>query len=296
MKKMILPLLIISLVFGSVPLLRADSGSAGQRDITVDNAIGGMREGSRIVPPDAYAEKAQTSKAPGAQIHPVMDARSAAAGSGADTAAKSGVFTEGASPGVSAGVSEGIAGSGGPGAETPSGINAGGLGGGASIEIEAPSGIGAGSLTGGTDPAGGSGAEVDAGLGAGGAGESTAGGSLIDIDASADLSSGSVEANVGLDTDNTDQILDADLSAGAGETGSLAGGADITAEDITADSALPPEITDSAISSEADIGTEVDTSGGAVGGEADIGIEADVEGGSEGDDLANDPADGLPGL
>ena len=109
---------------------------------------------------------------------------------------------------------------------------------------------------------------------------SAGGGSLIDVDASADLSSGSVDAGVSLDTENTDKILEADLATGAG--------------DLTLDSQLPIDTTESAISVESDIGTEVDTSGSSLGSEAEIGIEADIAGGGEGDDLANDPADGLP--
>ena len=45
---------ILLLVFGSISLSGADPGSVDKRDIVVDNAIGGMREGSRIVAPDQY--------------------------------------------------------------------------------------------------------------------------------------------------------------------------------------------------------------------------------------------------
>ena len=108
------------------------------------------------------------------------------------------------------------------------------------------------------------------------------------------MSSGSVDAGVSLDTENTDKILEADLAASAGEAGGITSSTDITASDLTAGSQLPVDITDSAISAESDIGTEVDTSGSSLGSEADIGVEADIEGGGEGDDVANDPADGLP--
>ena len=215
-RKLSLFVTILLFVFGSIPLSRADSVSAHKRDIVVDNAIGGMREGSRIVSPDTYGKKTQIPKVPGTQISPVMDTRVVAGAPAADTA-KAGIFPGGSSSGVAAGVTEG------------------------------------GHLGGGT--------------------ADSTGGSLIDVDANADLSSGSVDAGLSLDTENTDKILEAD---------------------ITLDSALPAEITESAISPETDIGTEVDTSGGTIGGEADIGVEADVEGGSEGDDVANDPADGLP--
>ena len=39
---------------------------------------------------------------------------------------------------------------------------------------------------------------------------------------------------------------------------------------------------------------EVDTTGDSVGAETDVGIEADASGTSAGDDVASDPADGLP--
>ena len=43
-----------------------------------------------------------------------------------------------------------------------------------------------------------------------------------------------------------------------------------------------------------DIGAEIDASGDLSGSEAEIGIEADVDGSVSGDDIASDPADGLP--
>ncbi len=241
---------ILLLVFGFISLSRADSGSADKsedyglpsdkqshkRDIVVDNAIGGMREGSRIIAPDKYGKKTEIPKVPGTQLSPIMDTRVVAGvpagGTSVAGRAEAGNFPGGSSSGTLNIVNEGTAGAG----------------------IETPSGTGTGGLEGGGTTA------------------NSGGGSLIDVDASADLSSGSVDAGVSLDTDNTDKILDADLTVGSG---------------------LLLETTESAISSETDIGTEVDTSGGTIGGEADIGVEADVEGGTE-SDAANDPADGLP--
>ena len=236
---------ILLLVFGSVSLSGADSGGADKRDAVVDNAIGGMREGSRIIAPDSYGKKTEIPKVPGAQLSPIADtgaiagaAAGGAAAAGAAGAAGAGNFPGGASSGALSGANEGAAGAGGTTADS-------------------------------------------------------GGGSLIGIDANADLSSGSVDTGVSLDTNNTDQILDADLTAGAGGAGSVTGSSDITAGDLTADSGLPPETTESAISPETIVGTEVDTSGGTVGGEADVGVEADVVGGTE-SDAASDPADGLP--
>ncbi len=268
---------ILLLVFGSISLSSADSVSADKpedyglpsdrqshkRDTVVDNAIGGIAEGSRIIAPDSYGKKTEVPKISGTQLSPITDTRvvAGAPAGGASVAgtAAAGNFPGGPSSGTLTGVNEGAASAGsgpGSGIETPSATDTGGLGGGGTT----------------------------AGSG---------GGSLINVDANADLSSGSVDAGVNLDTNNTDKILDADLTAGAGEAGGAAGSADIAAGDLTADSGLPPETTESAISSQTDIGTEVDTSGGTVGGEADIGIEADVEGGTE-SDAVSDPADGLP--
>ncbi len=266
-------LTILLLVFGSISLSGADSGRADKtlpynvqeglspldkRDIVVDKAIGGMREGSRIISPEQYGKKTEIPKIPGAQLNPITDthvvAGASTEGASAAGAVPGGIFPGGSSSGALTGVNEGVANAGGLGIEPPSGTGAGGLEGGGTSTPSEP-GAGAGSGLGG-------GMTADSG-----------GGSLIDLDASADLSSGNVDAGISLDTDNTDKILDADLSASSG---------------------LPPETTESAISSQTDIGTEVDTSGGTVGGEADIGVEADVEGGGEGDDVANDPADGLP--
>ena len=285
---------ILLLVFGSISLSGADPGNADKsedyglpsdrqshkRDIVVDNAIGGVREGSRIIAPDQYGKKTEIPKVPGTQLSPIMDTRvvagAPAIGASVAGAAAAGNFPGGSSSGTLAGVNEGAASTGGSGIETPSGTGTEGLGGGG-ITTPGESGVGA-------EPGPGGSATAESG-----------GGSLIDVDASADLSSGSVDAGVSLDTNNTDKILDADLTAGAGEAGGATGSTDIAAGDLTAVSGLPPEITESAISSETDIGTEVDTSGGTVGSEADIGVEADVEGGTE-SDAVSDPADGLPGI
>jgi len=288
--------IILLLVFGSVSLSGADFGSVDKsedyglpsdrqsykRDIVVDNAIGGMREGSRIIAPDKYGKKTQIPKVPGTQLSPITDTRVVAGaptgGASVAGAAAGGNFPGGSSSGAAAGVNEGTLGGVNSGIEIPPGTGTEGLGGG-SATIPGESGVG-------VEPDLGGSTTVEPG-----------GGSLIGVDASADLSSGSVDAGVSLDTDNTDKILDADLTAGAGEAGSVTGSADIPAGDLTAGSGLPPETTESAISSETDIGTEVDTSGGTIGSEASIGVEADVEGGTE-SDAVNDPADGLlaPGL
>ncbi len=164
-------------VFGPISLSRADSGSADKRDIIVDNAIGGMREGSRIISPDTYGKKTQIPKVPGTRVSPITDTRVVASAPAADTA-KAGIFPGGSSSGFVAGVNEVTSSTGGSGIESPSGTDTGGIGGGGTT--------------------------------------ADSGGSLIDVDASADLSSGSVDADVSLDTSNTDKILEADLTADSG--------------------------------------------------------------------------------
>ena len=269
---------ILLLIFSSIPLSVADSGSTDKRDIVVDNAIGGMREGSRIIAPDNYAKKTEIPKVPGTRLSPIADTRvvagAPAGGTSVAGAAGAGNFPGGSSSGTLTGTNEGAASAGGSGIEAPSGTGAGGLEGG-DTTTPGESGTGTGPGPGGSVTA------------------ESGGGSLIDVNAGADLSSGSVDAGVSLDTNNTDKILYADLTAGAGEAGGATSSTDIAAGDLTTDSGLPPETTESAISSETDIGTEVDTSGGTVGSEADIGVEADVEGGTE-SDAVSDPADGLP--
>ncbi len=223
----LLSVTILLLVFGSISISRADSGNADKRDIVVDNAIGGMAEGSRIIAPDSYGKKTEIPKVPGSQLSSTTGTR-VVAGAPAGGASVAGTAAAGNFPG-------GSSSGGGSGIETPPVTDTGGLAGG--------------------------GTTADSG-----------GGSLINVDANADLSKGSVDAGVSLDTNNTDKILDAD---------------------VTTDSQLPVETTESSINSQTDIGTEVDTSGGTIGSEASIGVEADVEGGTE-SDAVNDPADGLP--
>ena len=272
---------ILLSVAGFISLSEADTASADMRDIDVDNAIAGMREGSRITAPDKYGRKTEIPKLPGSRLSPADTGVMSASGS--DAAAQAGApgaGQGGASLGES---SSGVIGGAGAGGLD---IGGGGLGASSAPGQEQPIiGIeGLGETGGGTvEPGPETGITPDAG------------GSLIDLDANVGLDSGGVQTDVsiGLDTEQRDQILDADVGAGVSDITEASGSADITAGEITGDSELPFETTESAISSETDIGTEVDTSGGTVGGEADIGVEADVEGGGEGDDIADDPADGL---
>ncbi len=236
MKKIFLLFVIMPFVFNPFILFAAEPGRLDQRDIVVDNAIGGMREGSRMVAPDRYGQKAEITQMPGTQLAPgdinVTNA------------------------GVSVGVSENTPGI----SESTSGgsqVDISFSNDGSSVEVGGPGEIGPGS-----------GPDIETDI------TTETGGSLIDIDAGVGLGDDGLQTdvNVGIDIEEREQILDADISA---------------------DSEFSSEITDSAISSGSDIGTEVDTSGSSVGSEADMGVEADIEGGGAGDDVADDPADGL---
>lgn len=237
-KTIFLLTVILLLVFGSLSVLNADSKGVDKRDIIVDNAIGGMSEGSRITAPDRYDRKTAIPKIGAGQLSPLDTGA-------ADTAATPGAGERVAqSIGEAGGIDTGIGSVSGTGVieEQPIG------------NIEGPGETGAGGID--TEPTG---TTPDTG------------GSLIDLDVGVGIDDSGVQTDVslGLDTEQQDQILDADLGAGVSE---------------------------SVIDSETDIGTEVDTSGSSVGSEADIGVEADIEGGGEGDDIADDPADGLPSI
>mgnify|MGYP001557942942 FL=1 len=71
----LLSVTILLLVFGSISLSEADPGTVDKRDIVVDNAIGGMREGSRIIAPDQYGKQTEIPKVSGNQLSPIVDTR-----------------------------------------------------------------------------------------------------------------------------------------------------------------------------------------------------------------------------
>ena len=120
---------------------------------------------------------------------------------------------------------------------------------------------------------------------------------IIDTQAEIDLESGTVEADVTLDTSGEleeKQIIDADLAAGETAAEAEVGSAtDVTQSDIVESADVTTQPVESVIPIPADLTAEVDTTGETSGGEADVGIEADVEGMSEGEDVTCDPADGL---
>ena len=166
-----------------------------------------------------------------------------------------------------------------------------------SHETESASG-GAGAISGTTDSgAGGTGGGTsEPSTGGGGTTEPSSGGAtLIDVDADANLDSGTVDAGVGVDTsagveDST--ILDADLSATDGSSTTDVDTV-VTGDDLATGGDLLSGTVENTIGAESTLDAEVDASGSDIGGEAEAGIEADVEGTGAGDDVASDPADGL---
>ena len=120
---------------------------------------------------------------------------------------------------------------------------------------------------------------------------------IVDTQVSIDLESGTVEADATVDTSGEleeRQILDADFAAGETTTEAEAGSAtDITQSDIVESADVTTQPVQSVIPVPADLAAEVDTTGETTGGEADVGVEADVSGTSEAEDVICDPVDGL---
>lgn len=275
------------LLFLSASLVLADS----ERDIAVDMAIGGMREGSRILPPGAYERGVR-----GNHLSSGMDARSIApASQGADKAtvgsAVGGVFPGGSSQSI--------------GSSPSAGAN----------PISSPSESGNNPINGpvdtGTNPVNSpldtSADHINAPLdtNAGGASgtesssagtETVSGGSsnpVIDVDLQADLDSGTVDAGLGIDTSG-DQLLEADVSGTTFSTtgtveADIGSVSDVTTEDAT----VVTEPLETVLSPESPLIGEVDASAETVASEPEVGVEADVEGVSAGEDVVADPADGI---
>ena len=125
---------------------------------------------------------------------------------------------------------------------------------------------------------------------------STSDNPIVDADVSADLESGTVEADATVDTSGEleeKQIIDADIGAGETTTETEVGSAtDVTGSDIVEDADITTEPVQT-IPPPSNITAEVDTTGATTGGEADVGVEADVSGVSEAEDVVCDPTDGL---
>ena len=119
---------------------------------------------------------------------------------------------------------------------------------------------------------------------------------IVDTEVSADLESGTIEADATVDTSGEleeKQIIDADMGAGETAAGTEVGSAaDVTQSDIVegVDVTTQPV---SSVTTASDVTAEVDTTGETTGSEADVGLEADVSGLSEGEDVTCDPSDGI---
>ena len=248
-------------LFLSVSLVLADS----ERDIAVDMAIGGMKEGSRILDPSAG------TGIHGNHLSSGMDARSITSISQSD--------------------------------KSSAGAVAGGIfPGGSSQNINFPSETGANPVnapldTGGTGVSGTG--EITSGN-TGGSGSTTttdttsdSGSAIITVDLQADLDSGTVDAGLGVDT-SADKLLDADVSGTTSSTtgtveADIGSVSDITGEDMIA----VTEPLETVLSPESSLIGEVDVSAETVASEPEVGIEADVDGVSAGEDIVADPADGI---
>ena len=100
-KAFLLSVGIFLLAFSYIPAVSADYGSIDKRDAIVDNAIGGMREGSRIAGPDKYGKKIEIPKVPGTQLSPGMDTRVIAGAPAAGPSQAAGISPGGANEGIS---------------------------------------------------------------------------------------------------------------------------------------------------------------------------------------------------
>ena len=243
-------------LFLSASLVLADS----ERDIAIDMAIGGMKEGSRILDAAAAAD------VHGNHLSSGMDARSIASASqpdkGAAGSAVGGVFSGGSSQNA--------------GSPSETSTN----------PINSPFDTG-GSGVSGTGDAGGSGSTTTTDT------TSDSGSAIISVDLQADLDSGTIDAGLGIDT-SADKFLDADVSGTTSSTtgtveADIGSVSDIATEDATA----VTEPLETVLSPESPLIGEVDVSAETVASEPEVGIEADVDGVSAGEDVVTDPADGI---
>ena len=118
---------------------------------------------------------------------------------------------------------------------------------------------------------------------------------IIDVDASADLDSGTVDADLGVNPEG-DQLLDADV-AGTGADTTTEIETDIGSTSDLTEPIAPIVAEPVIVAPPAGLSAEIDTTGEIVGDETEIGIEADVSGASAGEEIVDDPTDdGLGGF
>ena len=153
------------------------AASEGNRDLTVDKALGDLEEGSLIHPPGQYG-KGISPNAPGSSLSPAMDTGATLKGSAAGLNNNFGTGSgfSGSTPSGSGG-----------GTNSGEGLDQGGSGGGTGTHID--TGLGGGLDTGPDTSTGGSGGsdhivDVDLSGGAPTVGVDTGGGSLIGVEGS----------------------------------------------------------------------------------------------------------------
>ena len=249
----------ILLLITSIVILKTDdiafSGESvvDPREVAVDVAIGGMKQGSHILTPKMDADINKTPKIPGSELNQNINTGSSA----------SNVTGNQTSAGANLGTGEQI-----PSSETGGGgIESGNadVGGMPSVNetpSEAPS-------TGVSETIGHESTDT----------------SIITFDADVSLSEDNIntDANLAIDPSAGGALIDADATAST----------DIVNQELTSDAGLLVNVGESTTGAEiSTIGTEDGTSTAAPVGETEAGIEADVEATGSGD-VVDDPADGL---
>ena len=204
----------------------ASAESNDERDFAVDQAIGGLREGRRMLAPGdqgAGRSHSRTTK-PGGALSP-RDIGAVTSGSRGAGAAKPGGGQRSIG-GVSSPVGTGPSTSVGGGTQTSGAQGGGGTAGGTGTDIstgtEPPSGgnTGPGSVE---EPSGGTGGETGGGTETGSTGTKTSG-SLIDVNPGADTSTGEVGTDLSV---GGEPVIEADVSTGTDLSG--------TTDTVTAD-------------------------------------------------------------
>ena len=218
-------------VFGFFSVVPADaSQTSNDRDIAVDFAIGGMKEGSRILSPGTAGAKNAISKIPGSAISPAMDIKSASSLQGARGTA-----------------------------EISSGIQGSTVSGGAEHSVGTPSDTAGspGIETGTTDTSNNPIVDVDANL--------DLGSGTVDADVGLDTSGSQLlEADISGAGADTTGALEADIGSIQDISGeSLAVATGPEGDTLTAESSFSGAIdtTGDSIGGETDIGIEADISG-----------------------------------
>ena len=241
-----------------VPRSFADSEQMEDRDRSLDWALGGLEQGSRIPRPAGARAPAGSRTAPGSKVSPA-DAGTSRPGR---EAAGAGVGVRSVSPGGAVGSNTGAGRQG-------------------SLETSRPSSSGGETQVGGGGPQ--PGAETG---GTGGTGETTSGGGTTDsglgIHVEADTSGGELKTGVQVDTTDTSLDIGTGVETGV-ETGSTALGGQVDATTDTSDTTLvgSAELT-SPDTIDTSTATELDST--LSGGGNDATVESDAEAEAIGDD------------